>query len=279
GRLLRLAWSSEALRGWPLNPLRMIRYKARDGLDIEAVLTLPKGSQGKGLPVVVMPHGGPWAHDTADYDYWAQFLATRGYAVIQPNFRGSDGYGDDFMRKGEGQLGLAMQDDLNDALTWIAKEGIGDPKRACIVGASYGGYAAMWGIARDPDLWRCAIAIAGVASLRREVNDMGFENLYGRKVHEDWRKMTPDFAAVSPINAVARIKTPLLLIHGKMDVTVDHGQSVSMFNRMRAAGRKVEFVSLPKADHNFNRQADRQQLLDAMAGFLEVNNPVEVSAK
>ncbi|NOW47033.1 dipeptidyl aminopeptidase/acylaminoacyl peptidase [Novosphingobium sp. SG751A] len=274
GVLHRLAYLSEKLKGQAINPVKMVRYKARDGLEIEAVLTLPKGKAAKNLPFVVMPHGGPWSHDTLDYDYWAQFVAQLGYGVIQPNFRGSDGYGEEFERKGEGQMGLAMQDDLNDALDWAVKEGIADGKRACLVGASYGGYATMWGLARDADLWRCGISISGVASVRREVNDMG-NSLYGNHNRDAWSRMTPDFAAVSPINAVGRIKAPLLLVHGKMDVTVDHGQSASMVAKMREAGKPVEFVSLPKADHYFTREVDRLELLKAIEGFLKKNNPAD----
>lgn len=268
----RFAVVNEALGTKPLGPASLVRYKARDGLGIEAVLSLPKGKEGKNLPLIVMPHGGPWAYDSLDYDYWAQFLAALGYAVIQPNFRGSTGYGSAFTRKGEGQLGLAMQDDVTDAVRWAVAEGIADPARVCIVGASYGGYAAMWGVAKDPDLYRCAISIAGVASLRREVNDFG-AFLYGAKFTADWKRMAPDFAAVSPINAIAKIKAPLLLIHGKKDVTVDFGQSESMFNRMRSAGKTVEFVPLPLADHYFTRGADRVTLLSSIEIFLRKYNP------
>lgn len=271
-KLQRIAFFNEALGSKPLNPVRMIQYTARDGLQIEAVLTLPRDRPAKKIPVIMLPHGGPWAQDTLTYDYWAQFLASRGYAVIQPNFRGSTGYGSAFVRKGEGQMGLAMQDDITDALAWAVKEGIADPKRACIVGASYGGYAAMWGIAKDPELYRCAVSIAGVANLRREVNDFG--NYYmGGKYRDDWKRMTPDFAAVSPFNAVDRIKAPLLLIHGKKDITVDHGQSNAMFGKMRGAGKQVELVTLPEADHGFSREADRVTLLTALEAFLFKHNP------
>jgi dipeptidyl aminopeptidase/acylaminoacyl peptidase len=272
GRLQLLARLNDALGTKPLNPARMIHYSARDGLEIEAVLTLPKGREAKALPIVVMPHGGPWGQDTLDYDYWAQFVASRGYAVIQPNFRGSTGYGEEFTRKGEGQMGLAMQDDVSDALRWAVKEGIADPKRACIVGASYGGYAAMWGIAKEPEQYRCAISISGVANIRAEVNDFGNYSMAG-KFTDDWKRMTPDFAAVSPINAVARIKAPLMLIHGKRDVTVDHDQSSRMNAKMREAGKTVEFVSLPLADHYFTRQQDRLTLLRSIEGFLARHNP------
>ena len=271
-KMQRVALLGEKLGAAPLNPVKMVTYKARDGLDIEAVLTLPKDRPAKNLPAIILPHGGPWAQDTLNYDYLAQFIASRGYAVIQPNFRGSTGYGSAFTRKGEGQLGLAMQDDLSDALAWLTKEGIADPKRACIVGASYGGYAAMWGLARDPDQYRCGISISGVANLRREVNDFG-SALRGKLYRDSWVRMTPDFAAVSPINAVPRIKAPLLLIHGKLDITVDYGQSDAMFGKMRGAGKSVELVPVPLADHYFTREADRITLLSSIEAFLLKHNP------
>jgi dipeptidyl aminopeptidase/acylaminoacyl peptidase len=272
GRLQRLAAVNDALGPRRLSPVKVIRYKARDGLEIEGILTLPKGRDHRNLPLIVMPHGGPWARDTLTYDYWAQFIANLGYAVLQPNFRGSTGYGTEFLRRGEGQLGLAMQDDVTDAVHWAAKDGIADPKRVCIVGASYGGYAAMWGITKDPDLYRCAISIAGVSNLRREVNDFG-GYLMGNKFRDDWQRMTPDFIAVSPYRQIARIKTPLLLIHGKKDITVNHSQSASMNSRMVEAGKDVEFLSLPLADHYYSREADRLALLNAIEKFLAKHNP------
>jgi dipeptidyl aminopeptidase/acylaminoacyl peptidase len=273
-KMQRVAIFNEKLGTRALNPVKLVRYKARDGLDIEAVLTVPKDRPARNLPIVMMPHGGPWAQDTLDYDYWAQFIASRGYVVIQPNFRGSTGYGTEFMRKGEGQMGLAMQDDITDGLNWAVKEGLADPRRACIVGASYGGYAAMWGIAKDPDLYRCAVSIAGVANVRREVNDFG-DALLGGKYKDDWKRMSPDFAAVSPINAIARIKAPLLLIHGKKDITVDYVQSESMYGKMRAAGKQVELVPMPLADHNFRREEDRVLLLSSIEAFLAKHNPAD----
>lgn len=272
GVLQKIASVNEKLGSKKLSPVELVRYKARDGLEIEAVLTTPKGKDARNLPFIVMPHGGPWAHDSLNYDYWAQFLASRGYVVMQPNFRGSTGYGTVFLNKGKGQMGFAMQDDITDGVKWAVSQGIADAKRVCIVGASYGGYAAMWGIAKDPDLYRCAISISGVAALRREVNDFG-NYLKGNLYKTQWQEMTPDFNAVSPINAVAKIKTPLMLIHGKRDVTVDHVQSQKMFNAMTKADKVVEFVSLPLADHYFTREVDRITLLSSMEAFLAKHNP------
>lgn len=272
GTLVKLAAMNEAIGGKRLSRARLVQYKARDGLEIEGVLTMPRGRAARNLPFIVMPHGGPWAHDELTYDYWAQFLAERGYAVLQPNFRGSTGYGPEFEKAGQGQMGFAMQDDVTDGVRWAIEQGIADPKRVCIVGASYGGYSAMWGIAKDPDLYRCAISINGVANLRREVNDFGGD-VRTQLYRSQWQKMTPDFAAVSPINAVDRIKAPLLLIHGKKDVTVDHGQSARMYSAMTKAGKSVEFVSVPLADHYFTREADRMTLLTSMEAFLARHNP------
>jgi dipeptidyl aminopeptidase/acylaminoacyl peptidase len=274
GKLQRIAHINDKIGSKRLAPAKMIQYKARDGLEIEAVLTLPAGKSAKNLPFIMMPHGGPWGQDTLRYDYWAQFLANLGYAVLQPNFRGSTGYGTNFIEKGKGQLGIAMQDDLTDGFKWAVSQGFADPKRTCIVGASYGGYAAMWGVAKDPDQYRCAISIAGVSSLRREVNDFG-NYLKAGLFRDQWKAMTPDFAAVSPINAIGRIKVPLLLIHGKKDVTVDHSQSAKMFAAMQNAKKPVEFVSLPLADHYYTRQDDRVALLTAMERFLAKHNPAD----
>lgn len=262
------------LRTRPLAEVRVVHYTARDGTPIEAILTLPRDRAQQNLPIVLLPHGGPWAQDTPDYDYWAQFIATRGYAVLQPNFRGSTGYGTTFERMGEGQMGLAMQDDVTDALQWAAKQGIADPRRACIIGGSYGGYAAMWGIAKDPDLYRCAVSVAGVSNVQRDINSFG-EYLQGGTFRDEWRRMAPDVAAISPINAIDRIKAPLLLIHGRKDVRVDFSQSQKMYDRMKGAGKQVELLALDQADHHFTREADRIALLKAVERFLAANNPAD----
>ena len=272
GNFVQLAAVNGAIGSKRLSRSKFVQYRARDGLEIEGVLTMPRGRAEKNLPFIVMPHGGPWGHNGLTYDYWAQFLAERGYAVLQPNFRGSTGYGDKFLKAGQGQLGFAMQDDVSDGVLWAVAEGIADAKRVCIVGASYGGYAAMWGIAKDPDQYRCAVSINGVSNLRREVNDFG-GTLRERLYRDQWQKMTPDFAAVSPINAIARMMTPLLPIHGKKDVTVDHGQSSRMYSAMKGAGKSVEFVSIPLADHYFTREADRLTLLTSIETFLRRYNP------
>jgi acetyl esterase/lipase len=254
-----------------LHPVRTIRYKARDGLEIPAVLTLPKG-QDKNLPLIVMPHGGPFARDDEEWDWWAQFLADRGYAVVQPNYRGSSGYGTPFTQKGEGQWGLAMQDDLNDAVTALAQQGIADPKRVCMVGASYGGYAAMRAAQRDGKLYRCAVSYAGVSDLNRWTREDA--GALGSGARKDWLKMqAPDLKSVSPINYPEQVSIPLLLMHGKKDQTVAVAHSRTMAARLKAAGKDVTYIEQPEGDHHFSRSEDRLEFLKALEAFLAKHNP------
>ena len=259
-----------------LSPVSTIRYKARDGLEIAAVLTLPAGRDPKSLPLILMPHGGPFARDAETWDWQAQFLAWRGYAVLQPNYRGSSGYGTAFAEKGEGQWGLSMQDDLNDAVDWAVKEGLADPKRVCIVGGSYGGYAAMRAAQRDGVKFRCAVSYAGVSDLAAMMRyDRRFLN---HSTRQDWMKeQAPDFAAVSPINFAAQFSTPILLMHGKKDRRVQVSQSREMVEKLKAAGkvagRDYIYVEQPLADHFFSREADRVEFLEQLDAFLKAHNP------
>ncbi|CAN5371677.1 S9 family peptidase [soil metagenome] len=276
GAMRLLAKINDSIGFERLAPVKTVRYKARDGLEIAAVLTLPEGQAAKGLPLILMPHGGPFARDDEAWDWWVQFLANRGYAVLQPNYRGSLGFGTAFAAKGEGQWGLAMQDDLNDAVDWAVKEGIADAKRVCIVGASYGGYAAMRAAQRDGAKFRCAISYAGVSDLAAMMRyDSRF--LYSG-TRKDWMKeQAPDFVSVSPINYAANFTTPILLMHGKKDRRVQVKQSREMAEKLKAAG-KVEgrdyiYVEQPLGDHFFSRQADRLDFLKRMEAFLFEHNP------
>jgi acetyl esterase/lipase len=272
GRLQRISFSYTKIAGSALNPVRTVHYKARDGLDISAVLTLPERKAAKALPVAVMPHGGPFARDSEEWDWWAQALAERGYAVIQPNFRGSSGFGTKFAKAGEGQWGLKMQDDVNDALAWLVKEGIGDPKRACIVGASYGGYCAMRGAQRDGSLYRCAVSFAGVSDLDglRHYDSEFLNSGPG----SDWlRTQAPDLKSVSPVNYPEQFSTPILLVHGKMDQRVPVRQSRELADRLKHAGKQVVYVEQPLGDHHFSREQDRVGFLKAMDAFLAEHNP------
>jgi dipeptidyl aminopeptidase/acylaminoacyl peptidase len=272
GVMQRFAHVDEALKNKRGHPVRTISYKARDGLEISAVLTMPAGRPEKNLPLIVMPHGGPFARDKESWDWWTQFLADRGYAVIQPNYRGSSGFGTEFARKGEGQWGLAMQDDLNDAVTHLAQLGIADPKRVCMVGGSYGGYAAMRAAQRDGQLYRCAVSYAGVSDLARMRVYNGRFLFSGAS--SDWlQKQAPDFKAISPLFGAEQVSIPLLLMHGKVDRRVPVAQSRLMAERLKAAGKKVIYVEQPLGDHFFSRSEDRLEFLKYLEAFLKEHNP------
>lgn len=272
GSMKRFAFVNEALKDESLGQVSMFRFKSRDGLSIEAVLTLPRDGTHKNLPLILMPHGGPEARDAAEYDWWTQFLADRGYAVVQPNYRGSTGYGSVFQRAGDGQWGTKMQDDLNDAVDALAASGTIDPKRVCIVGASYGGYAALRGAQRDGGRYRCAISYAGVSDLNGMIRYDG-QFLNANASREGWRQSAPDLKAVSPVNFAADFSTPVLIMHGKKDLRVPLSQSRRMVDRLKAAGKAVDYVEQPLGDHHFSRQADRLQFLETMEAFLKKHNP------
>ncbi len=271
GSMTRLSTGNSTIGLKLMHPVRTIRYKARDGLEISAVVTMPKGKSGR-LPLIVMPHGGPFARDTEEWDWWTQFLADRGYAVVQPNYRGSSGYGTAFTARGEGQWGLAMQDDLNDAVTALSDLGLIDPKRVCMVGASYGGYAALRAAQRDGKLYRCAVSFAGVSDLNRMIRyDSSFLGSQGRK---DWlRAQAPDFRQISPLYHAEDFSIPVLLVHGKKDQVVPLNQSRVMVDRLKDAGKDVTYIEQPEADHHFSRGADRLEFLKALEAFLAKHNP------
>jgi dipeptidyl aminopeptidase/acylaminoacyl peptidase len=250
-----------------------ITYKARDGLDIEAFLTLPRGKTPKNLPTVLLPHGGPWASDSIDYDWWSQFLANRGYAVLQPNFRGSTGYGQAFMDKGNGQWGLSMQDDLTDGVAWLVKNGISDAQRMCIVGGSYGGYAAQMAAVKTPDLFKCASSLNGVSDINRMLfDDNGsLKDEYSAVLIGDRDKDRERLKATSPINGVDKIKMAIQLVHVKDDLRVDIKQSQRMRDKLQAAGKSVEYVEIAKGEHWLENEPARITYLTALENFLERN--------
>jgi len=270
-RMQRIGWYNATLQSRSLSPVKTIEYKARDGTPIEAILTLPRGREPKKLPLIVMPHGGPGARDSEEYDWWAQFLAEQGYAVIQPNYRGSTGYGNAFKDMGEGQWGLKMQDDLLDAIDWAAKEGIADPKRVCIVGASYGGYAAMRGAQRDGARYRCAVSYAGISDLGAMLRYD--RNFLGKWVTDYWKKQVSDSKAVSPKFHAAEFGAPILIAHGAKDKRVPVKQSRMLTEELQKAGKPHEYLEQKQGDHHFSRAEDRLQFLKALKAFLDKHNP------
>ncbi len=268
---------------------RVLRYKAGDGLEIPAYLTLPPERMPKGLPLVVLPHGGPGARDEPGFDWWAQAIASRGYAVLQPQFRGSEGLGNALLKAGYGEYGRKMQSDLSDGVRQLASDGIIDPARVCIVGGSYGGYAALAGVAFEPRVYRCAASLAGPS-------DMGVMLAGGTGIRDNispkrnlslrfWLRylgaasvLDPVLAAVSPASHADRIKAPVLLIHGKDDLVVNPLQSRLMERALKAAGGQVEFITLDGEDHWLSRATTRVQMLEAMVAFLEKHNPPDTVA-
>jgi len=272
GRMSIFATLNETLGTRRYAPVKTVHFAARDGVDMQAVLTLPKGRDAKNLPLILMPHGGPSVRDDEEWDWWAQFLASRGYAVLQPNYRGSTGFGTKFHKLGEGQWGLAMQDDLVDAVNWAAKQGIADPKRVCIVGGSYGGYASFRAAQRDKGVYRCAVSFAGVSDLPAMLRyNSSFLNSNGAN---DWlRKQAPDLKGVSPINFASSFSTPILIMHGKADQVVPVKQSREMVEKLKAAGAAYRYVEQPLGDHHLTREADRLQFLQELDAFLAKYNP------
>jgi pimeloyl-ACP methyl ester carboxylesterase len=267
----------EGLTAEDIGPVRTIAFKAGDGLALTGYLTLPRDRPAKGLPAVVLAHGGPAARDGPGFDWWAQALASRGYAVVQVNFRGSAGLGSALLSAGFGEWGRKMQTDLSDGVRFLAKQGVIDPARVCIVGASYGGYAALAGATLEPDVYRCAASVAGPSDVRKLVNwavaDRGDQ---GVGVERYWlRYMGPksDLAAISPARQAGKAKIPILLVHGRDDTVVPYAQSRIMAEALTRAHKSVEFVTLDGEDHWLSRPETRLQMLQAVVAFLEKNNP------
>ena len=267
----RIAWNNKVIQNRKLSPVATVQYKARDGTLIEAVLTLPRGRAHKGLPLIVMPHGGPEARDSEEFNWWGQFLAEQGYAVIQPNYRGSTGYGEGFLKLSRGEWGRKMQDDLVDAIGWASSQGYIDPKRVCIAGGSYGGYAAMQAARRDKAHYRCSISYAGISDLKAMLKYD--RNLLGRAVVEWWKTMATDFDAVSPRFHAAEFGMPILIAHGAVDKRVPVKQSRMLVTELQKAGKPFDYVEQKEGDHHFSRSEDRLEFLKAMKAFLDKHNP------
>jgi len=262
--------------------VRRITYAAADGMKIPAYLTLPPGREAKNLPLIVLPHGGPAVRDTADFDWWSQSLSAQGYAVLRPNYRGSV-LNQEFLAAGFGEWGRKMQTDLSDGVRFLVKEGIADPARVCIVGASYGGYAALAGVALDPGVYRCAVSVAGLADLKRMLNWVNAKNWSAKNIEQRyWDRFMgvtgpgdPVLSQISPIDHVEAINAPVLLIHGRDDTVVPFEQSEIMFKALRHSQKPVELVVLDHEDHWLSRSETRLQMLKSTVAFLRAHNPPE----
>ncbi|MCC7410434.1 MAG: S9 family peptidase [Gammaproteobacteria bacterium] len=273
GAFADFAESFPELAAAALGERALVRYRARDGLSIEAVLTRPVDPGPAPAPAVILPHGGPEHRDGGGFDPWAAFLADRGYVVLQPNFRGSSGYGEAFRAAGYRRWGTAIQDDIADGTRWLIDQGIADPHRICIAGASFGGYSALLGAARAPGLYRCAASIAGIADLAGYLRDT--EGMFDRELTavrigspRGDRALLRD---ASPRYRAAGIGVPVLLAHGDLDTIVPIAQTAAMARALEAAGREVTFLRLDGGDHTLRRPQHRRQVMDSLAGFLAGN--------
>jgi len=265
-----------ALRYGRLDPVTMapkhwLSYTARDGLEIPAALTLPPGASADApSPAVIFPHGGPIAFDDDGFDIWTQFFVSRGFAVLQMNFRGSSGYGYQFQQAGLKGWGLEMQNDVEDGARWMIAQGLADPERICIVGASYGGYAALMGAALAPDLYRCAVSVNGVTDiplmLQREKQYTGFE-IVRRQIGDSYGELRKR----SPVSMTDRITAPVLLIHAADDRVVDVEQSRRMHKRLKGDEARVEYIELEHGGHSLENNAERIRAFQAMDRFLRAH--------
>jgi dipeptidyl aminopeptidase/acylaminoacyl peptidase len=272
GKLTLLGEVSPWLKEQDLAEMKPVTYISRDGLTIHGYLTLPNGKAAQGLPVVVNPHGGPWARDTWRFNPEVQFLASRGYAVFQMNFRGSTGYGRKFWETSFKQWGGTMQDDITDGVYWLVKQGIADPKRVAIYGGSYGGYATLAGVTLTPDLYAAAVDYVGVSNLFTFLNTIPpYWKPFLDMMHEmvgDPEKDKARMEATSPVFLADRIKTPLLIAQGAKDPRVNKAESDQMVEALRKRGVEVEYLVKDNEGHGFHNEENRFAFYGAMEQFL-----------
>ena len=267
----------EAVAPWidenDMCPMEPIQYKSRDGFTINGYLTLPKGKEAKNLPVVVNVHGGPWARDNWGFNPEVQFLANRGFAVLQMNFRGSTGYGREFWEASFKQWGQAMQDDITDGAKWLTIEGIVDEKRIAIYGGSYGGYATLAGLCYTPDLYACGVDYVGVSNLFSFMKTIPpYWKPYLEMMYEMVGDLEADSAmlsAYSPALNADKIKAPLFVAQGAKDPRVNIDESDQIVNALKARGISVEYLVKENEGHGFHNEENRFEFYEAMSSFLE----------
>ncbi len=253
---------------------RAIEFKARDGQSIHGIITLPKGHEPQNLPLVVYPHGGPFGTlDTWAWDADAQLLASRGYAVLQVNFRGSGGYGESFLNAGRQRWDSIMIDDITDGTQWAIKQGFAKPGRICIYGGSYGGYAAMMSAVREPDLYRCVIGYAGIYDLNRWKRDTDISsNGNGRNFIAEFVSNTPErLKQASPITLIDKLKADVMIVHGEEDERVPVNQANLLREALESRHLHYEWLVKPNEGHGFFGEKNRQDMYEKMLAFLERN--------
>jgi dipeptidyl aminopeptidase/acylaminoacyl peptidase len=259
------------LKGIQLAGKTKVHYPSKDGLSIDGYLTLPvTRKEGQRLPAIVFPHGGPAARTLTTFDYWTEFFANRGYAVLEMDFRGSSGQGFEWMASAFANWDQITQQDIADGARYLVSEGIADPKRICIVGASFGGYAALTGAVKYPGLYKCAVSIAGVSDLVELRNrSRGFLN--SEQVEAQIGHDSDRLREASPIRHAEAITQPVLLIHGKTDRVVEVGQSQAMYAELTKLDKPAKYVELESGDHYLSNYFDRVAAFKAMDEFLKQN--------
>jgi len=271
GKLAKLADILPGVKAEDMAPMKPVTYTSRDGLTIHGYLTLPVGREARNLPLVVNPHGGPWYRDSWGFNPEVQFLANRGFAVFQANFRGSTGYGRAFWEKSFKQWGRAMQDDLTDGVRWLIKEGIADPKRVGIYGGSYGGYATLAGVTFTPDLYAAAVDYVGVANLFTFMKTippywapfLDMMHVMVGDPEKDKELMT----AASPVFHVDQIRTPLFIAQGANDPRVNKNESDQVVEALKKRGVEVQYMVKDNEGHGFHNEENRFDFYGAMEGF------------
>jgi dipeptidyl aminopeptidase/acylaminoacyl peptidase len=267
--------ASPALADKAFAPMNPVKIRGPDGQALPGYLTVPLGSDGRNLPMVVYPHGGPYYRDSWGFDSIVQFMASRGYAVLQVNFRGSTGYGREWYEAGLRNWGTVMVDDITASTKWAIEEGIADPARVCIVGWSYGGYAALMSAVREPDLYGCVASIAGVSDLRALAAET--RRFHGGRHRADHSigSDSDELKAGSPLLAAEKIKAPVLLIHGDSDIQVLVDHSRRMARMLELNNKEHELMVLKEGNHSLSRYEWREQLLGKLEAFLgrEIGSP------
>lgn len=272
GKAKFLASSMDWIKPSEMAPMKPVSVKARDGLVIHGYLTLPKNSDGKNLPLIINPHGGPHGpRDEWGFNPEVQLFANRGYAVLQMNYRGSGGYGNAFEGMGYRKWGTTMQDDLTDSVKWAIDQGIADSNRVCIYGASYGGYAALMSVVREPDLYKCTVGYVGVYDLDAQRDADFMEHESGRNYLKDaYPPSKPERMAQSPAYGVDRIKTPILLVHGEKDVRVPIKNMHFLISQLEKVGKKPDDVIVEKKEaHGFRELGNQVNLYTRMLAFFD----------
>ena len=271
-KLTELGKASPWLNEEDMSDMKPVQYRSRDGLVINGYLTLPKGTNGKNLPVIVNPHGGPWHRDSWGYKSEIQFLANRGFAVFQMNFRGSTGYGREFWEKSFKQWGKLMQDDISDGVNWLIDEGIANPDRIAIYGASYGGYATLAGLTFTPDLYACGIDYVGVSSLFTFMESMPpYWELYRKMLYEMVGHPDKDkelLASASPLLHIDKIKVPLFIAQGANDPRVKKSESDQIVEALQNAGIDVPYMVKNDEGHGFYNEENQFDFYREMEIFL-----------